>query len=488
MSQPPTGAPKPGNGPPRASQNGPRPARPPAVGTGASTARNPTTGAQPIALWQQLLGVAGALQAIRAGQSGTAALAAVDAALRPGVQALLFQVLRQAGRAEALRRCLVERTPPPAADALLCTALALCWDPDESPYEPFTLVNQAVEAAKRNVGTRKQASFINGCLRRFLREREALVAGTDNEPLARWNHPLWWIERLRKDHPVDWEQILRANNTHAPMTLRINTQKCTVAQYQQALAAIDFEADVLGESGLVLHQPVPVPALPGFAQGWVSVQDAAAQMAAPLLLEGLDLTQPLRVLDACAAPGGKTAHLLELAGSDSPLQVTALEIDAARSARIGETLQRLGLNAQVLVADAARPQDWWQQHCGGALFDAILLDAPCTASGIVRRHPDVRWLRRETDISQLAALQTRLLAALWPLVRPGGRLLYCTCSVFRAEGDVQVQTFLAHNTDAQLLPSPGHLIPRNADKGGAVPDNLSGDHDGFFYALLQKSA
>src|SRR5690606_23583700 len=220
----------------------------------------------------------------------------------------------------------------------------------------------------------------------------------------------------------------------------------------------------------------------------VSVQDAAAQMAAPLLLDGLDLKQPLRVLDACAAPGGKTAHLLELAGPGAPLQVTALEIDAARSARIGDNLQRLGLQAQVLVADAARPQDWWQQASGGALFDAILLDAPCTASGIVRRHPDVRWLRRESDIAQLAALQSRLLAALWPLVRPGGRLLYCTCSVFRAEGDTQVQTFLAHNTDAQLLPSPGHLLPGNADKGGAVPDNLSGDHDGFFYALLQKSA
>jgi 16S rRNA (cytosine967-C5)-methyltransferase len=488
MSQPPTGARKPGPARPRALQNGPRPARPPATGTGANTNRNPATNAQPIALWQQLLSVASALQAIRAGQSGTAALAAVDSALRPGVQALLFHVLRQAGRAEALRRCLVERMPPPAADALLCTALALCWSLDESPYEPFTLVNQAVEAAKRNVGTRKQASFINGCLRRFLREREALVTATNDEPLARWNHPLWWIERLRKDHPGDWEQILRANNTHAPMTLRINKQKCTLAQYQQALAAINFEADVVGDSGLVLHQPVPVPALPGFAQGWVSVQDAAAQMAAPLLLQDLDLTQPLHVLDACAAPGGKTAHLLELAGRGSPLQVTALEIDPARSARIGDTLERLGLNAKVLVADAARPQDWWQQHCGGALFDAILLDAPCTASGIVRRHPDVRWLRRETDISQLAALQARLLAALWPLVRPGGRLLYCTCSVFRAEGDVQVQTFLAHNTDAQLLPSPGHLIPGKADKGEAVPDNLTGDHDGFFYALLQKSA
>lgn len=449
------------------------------------TMKNTTT--PPTALWRQLIAVAGALQAVRGGKSGTAALAAVDPALRPGVQALLFQVLRQAGRAEALRRRLAARTPPPAADALLCTALALCWDRQESPYEAFTLVNQAVEAAKHGSATRAQASFINGCLRRFLRERDALVAATDAEPLVRWNHPPWWIHRLRQDHPRYWEQILWANNAHAPMTLRVNQQKCTPAQYQQALAAIDLEATPVGDSGLALKQAVPVQSLPGFAEGWVSVQDAAAQIAAPLLLQGLDLAQPLRVLDACAAPGGKTAHLLELAETGAPLQVTALEIDPTRSARIGDTLQRLGLSAQVLVADAARPQDWWRQHCGGEPFDAILLDAPCTASGIVRRHPDVRWLRRESDIAQLAILQAQLLAALWPLLRPGGRLLYCTCSVFRAEGDGQVQTFLAHNTDARLLPSPGHLIPGGADKAGAVPDNRSGDHDGFFYALLQKS-
>jgi len=466
---------------PRATQ--PQGAGPAAAGHGAQPGHKP----QPVALWQQLLAVAGALQAIRAGQSGTAALAAVDAALRPGVQALLFQVLRQAGRAEALRRAMVPRTPPPAADALLCTALALCWNPEESPYEPFTLVNQAVEAAKRHAATRAQSSFINGCLRRFLRERDALVQGTDADPLARWNHPGWWIARLRKDHPAHWEQILRANNTHAPMTLRVNAQKSTLPLYQQALSAINFDSEPVGVAGLELRQAVPVQALPGFADGHVSVQDAAAQLAAPLLLDGLDLSQPLRVMDACAAPGGKTAHLLEMAGAGAPLHVTALEIDPLRSARIGETLQRLDLQAQVVVADAARPEDWWQQQCGGALFDAILLDAPCTASGIVRRHPDVRWLRRESDIAQLAVLQARLLAALWPLLRPGGRLLYCTCSVFRAEGDGQVQTFLAHNTDAQLLPSPGHLIPGKADKAGTVPDNQLGDHDGFFYALLQKS-
>ena len=191
-------------------------------------------------------------------------------------------------------------------------------------------------------------------------------------------------------------------------------------------------------------------------------------------------TARLQVLDACAAPGGKTAHLLELADCD----LTALDIDAERCARIHETLHRLGLHAQVVAADAAQPARWWN----GVLFDAILLDAPCTASGIVRRHPDVRWLRRETDIAQLAAIQARLLKTLWPLLKPGGRLLYCTCSVFRAEGEVQIQTFVTHNTDAVLRPSPGHLMPQSGAKSDGVPDNPEGDHDGFFYALLEKSA
>ena len=237
---------------------------------------------------------------------------------------------------------------------------------------------------------------------------------------------------------------------------------------------------------MLLHRARPVHELPGFADGVVSVQDAAAQQAAPLLLQGLDRGRPLRVLDACAAPGGKTAHLLEWAGPQAALQVTALDVDPQRCERIRDTLARLQIQAQVLAADAGRPQDWWQQHCGGEPFDAILLDAPCTASGIVRRHPDVRWLRRESDVAQLARIQAHLLATLWPLLRPGGRLLYCTCSVFRAEGDVQVQAFLANNTDAHLMPSPGHLLPGMGSNGKGVPDNLSGEHDGFFYALLQK--
>lgn len=450
----------------------------------------PAGGAAP-ALSQQLAEVAQALQAILAGQSGTAALAAVPQRLRPGVQALLFQVLRQLGRAQALRAELAPRTPPPRVNALLCTALALAWDEAQAPYPPFTLVNQAVEAAKRGPAQR-QAAFINACLRRFLRERDALVEKTDAQPQALWNHPEWWITRLQQDHPAHWQQILQANNRHAPMTLRVNRLQGTVADYQQLLAAQQLASTPVGESGLELIQPQPVQALPGFAQGQVSVQDAAAQMAAPLLLQGLDLTQPLRVLDACAAPGGKTAHLLEYAGASAGtgalLQVTALEIDAERSQRIHETLARVGVKAQVLVADASRPDQWWQQASGGAQFDAILLDAPCTASGIVRRHPDVRWLRRASDLEQLAAIQSRLLDTLWPLLRVGGRMLYCTCSIFKVEGDLQVKAFLTRNTQARLLPSPGHLIPGNAAHEPTVRDNNRGDHDGFFYALLEKNA
>ncbi len=437
-----------------------------------------------VPLWRQLQGAASLLMAVRDGQSMTAALDDVDAALRPGVQALGFHVLRWLGRAEALRQQLAKRPPPPEADALLCVALALIWTEDDAPYTPHTLVDQAVEAAKHSEATRHQASFVNGCLRRFLRERDALVALTEKSPQAVWNHPQWWIDRVRKDHPAHWQAILQANNTQAPLILRVNERKTTQAQYLQALDAINIEASPVGRQGVILAAARPVAALPGFAEGQFSVQDAAAQMAAPLLLEGLTAASAdkarLRILDACAAPGGKTAHLLELADCD----VTALDIDARRCERIGQNLQRLGLQAGITVADAGRPEDWWD----GRPYDGILLDAPCTASGIVRRHPDVRWLRRPTDIAQLAGIQAHLLNTLWPLLKPGGRLLYCTCSVFRAEGDNQIQTFVAHHTDALLRPSPGHLLPQSGVQATVFPDNLLREHDGFYYAILEKSS
>jgi 16S rRNA (cytosine967-C5)-methyltransferase len=434
-----------------------------------------------VPLWRQLQGAASLLMAVRDGQSMTPALEDVDAALRPGVQSLGFHALRWLGRAEALRQQLARRPPPPEADALLCVALALIWTDEDAPYTAHTLVDQAVEAAKRSEGTRHQASFINGCLRRFLRERDALVALTEASPQAVWNHPQWWIDRVRKDHPAHWQAILRANNSRAPLILRINERKTTQAQYLRSLAAINIVASPVGEQGVILAAARPVSALPGFAEGHFSVQDAAAQLAAPLLLQGLAAGASdgrLNILDACAAPGGKTAHLLELADCD----VTALDIDAKRCGRIVQNLQRLGLQADIKVGDAGAPASWW----GGRLYDGILLDAPCTASGIVRRHPDVRWLRRPTDIAQLAGIQAHLLDTLWSLLRPGGRLLYCTCSVFSAECDIQIQTFVAHHTDASLMPSPGHLLPQVSAGATVFPDNLLREHDGFYFALLEK--
>ena len=427
-------------------------------------------------LWQLLQATAGVITSVRAGKSGTAAVESVPQALRPGVQALAFQVWRNLGRAQVLRTLLASKPPAPATDALLCVALALVWNEADAPYDAFTLVNQSVEALKRNPATKAHANFVNACLRRFLRERDALVAASSQYPEALWNHPLWWIKRVQKDHPQDWQAILQAANAHPPMTLRVNIQKKSVAAYLELLKTAEIAVRFSEGSALELSKAVAVVQLPGFNEGWVSVQDAAAQIAAPLLLSGLP--QEAKVLDACAAPGGKTAHLLEL----SKAHVLAVEMDGVRAQRITQNLSRLGLQATLSVANAALTQTWWD----GVLFDGILLDAPCTASGIVRRHPDVRWLRRETDIAQLAQLQKELLTALWPLLRNGGRMVYCTCSLFLAEGQQQIQTFLASHSDATLLPSPGHLIPKSPANTNSLPDNRAHDQDGFFYAHLEK--
>jgi 16S rRNA (cytosine967-C5)-methyltransferase len=431
-------------------------------------------------LWQLLQAASQVVQAVQTGRSMTAAIDAVPKELRPGAQALSFQSMRWWGRAVALRKCLARKAPPAQADALLCTALALSWQDELAPYPVHTLVNQAVEAARRHKDMRPQAPFINACLRRFLREREALLAQTQTDITAQWNHPAWWIKRLQADHPTHWQEILQAAQSAAPMTLRVSDQYHDVAAYLQVLEGHCIAAKAVGEAGVQLTKAVPVQLLPGFAQGHVSVQDAAAQLAAPLLLKGLKKSnQALRLLDACAAPGGKTGHLLEC---DPSAQVIALDVDPVRCERIQQNLDRLKVQAQIIAADAAHTADWWD----GQSFDGILLDAPCTASGIGRRHPDVRWLRRETDVAQLANIQAKLLKALWPLVKPGGRLLYCTCSVFKAEGETQIQTFVQHNTDALILPSPGHLTPSSATSDASLRDNVIGEHDGFYYALLEK--
>lgn len=437
-------------------------------------------GSAPLAVL--LAHTADAVGAVRAGRSLTDALAQVPAATRAGTQALAFDALRELGRAQALRAAMVSKAPPAWVDALLLVALGFITreaDAAGSTYAPHTLVNQAVEAAKRRAPA--QSGLVNAVLRRALREREALLAPLADDAVARWNHPRWWIDRLRRDWPAQWEALLAADNARAPMTLRVNARRGDAAGYVARLAEAGIAARQVGPQAVELARPAPVTALPGFAAGDVSVQDLAAQWAAPLLLgPAFDGDTPLppgaRVLDACAAPGGKTAHLLELA----ELGLLALDADVQRLARVDETLARLHLSAATRAADARDVTAWWD----GRPFDAILLDAPCSASGIVRRHPDVRWLRRPSDLDALGRTQAGLLDALWPLLAPGGRLVYATCSVFLSEGMHQIDAFLQRAPDACQRPSPGHRLPLadNDPTSGAG----SSATDGFFYARIDK--
>jgi 16S rRNA (cytosine967-C5)-methyltransferase len=411
-------------------------------------------------------------------------LAQCPAELRAGTQALTFHVLRRLGQSIAAREALADKPPPADVDALLLSALALVWPDGEAPYAEHTLVDEAVKAARKLRPA--SAAFVNAVLRRFLRERAAVVEAARRTPIGRHNHPAWWIERLRRDWPDDWEALLAANDVHPPMTLRVNLRRSTVDAYRKRLSEAGLDASPVGLQGLVLDRPCPVNRLPGFAEGDVSVQDAAAQQAAPLMLSGLEAAtegRRPRVLDACAAPGGKTAHLLELADID----LLALDQDAARLMRVEQTLDRLHLRATTRCADAARPQDWWD----GRPFDAILLDAPCTASGIVRRHPDVRWLRRSDDVVTLSSTQARLLDALWPTLAPGGKLLYCTCSVFKAEGSDQIDAFLQRRPDARSVGDPaltGHLLPLSHNPSAGGDGGGTALNDGFFYSLLLKAS
>jgi 16S rRNA (cytosine967-C5)-methyltransferase len=420
---------------------------------------------------------ADAVAAVRAGRSLTDVLAACPGPARPGTQALAFTVMRRLGGATAVRQMLAPNEPPPVVDGLLCSAIALLWPDDAPPYPDHTLVDQAVTAARRK--TPAAAGFINAVLRRFIRERGVLVERANQQPVAAWNHPLWWIERVRHDWPAQWQPLLREAQQHPPMALRVNTRRASVPDYLGRLQAAGLTGRTVdgADQAIVLDKPSPVERLPGFAQGEISVQDLSAQCAAPLLL-GAGLKPGAHVLDACAAPGGKTAHLLERADLD----LLALDADPQRLARVGEGLQRLGLTARSQVGDGRRPTDWWD----GRPFDAILLDAPCSASGIVRRHPDIRWLRRPADIGALARTQAELLEAMWPLLAPGGRLLYATCSIFKAEGSEQIDAFLQRKgpNEVRLDPvSPGHLLPL-ADNPGTTPEAALAD--GFYYALLHK--
>jgi len=430
------------------------------------------------ALSEQLAWTTQVVHAVLQGRSLTTELPRVPGPLRPGIQSLAFDVLRRWGEAQAWVQVLSARKPAPMVQALLGVAACLLTQPahaERNQYAPHTVVDQAVRAARALKLAAPVAGFVNACLRRLLREQTALQPQVQAQPLAQTNHPIWWVQRLQRDYPQQWAEVLERNQRSAPLCLRVNARHVQPAAYVQALNDMGLGAELNGAEGIVLAHAVNVEQLPGWAEGWVSVQDAGAQLAAHLLLDDPSAWQGKRVLDACAAPGGKTAHLLERAN----VHVLALDVDAQRCERIHQNLQRLGLQAQVLAQDAANTANWWD----GQLFDGVLLDAPCTASGIVRRHPDVRWLRRDADIAQLAQAQHTLLQALWPTLAVGGRLLYCTCSVFKAEGQQQIEGFLRKNHDAQQLPAPGHLIP---GASWQINDNVWRDTDGFFYALLSK--
>ena len=421
-----------------------------------------------------------AVQAVRSGRSLTDVLAKAPPAARGGTQALSFAVLRRMGAAQAVRAGLAPRQPPPNVEALLITALALLWPDENPPYPEHTLVDQAVTAARKRMPA--AASFVNAVLRRFLRERDAWVTKAQQDPVAAWNHPLWWIERVRRDWPEQWQTLLQQAHLHPPMALRVHRGRGTPQSVLARLAEAGIAAHAVPgfDDAVLLDRGWPVERLPGFAQGDVSVQDLSAQRAAGLVL-GAGLPPGARVLDACAAPGGKTAHLLERAPD---LNLLALDADAGRLTRVKQTLDRVGATAELKAADARQVATWWD----GQPFDAILLDAPCTASGIVRRHPDIAWLRRPEDVEALARTQAELLDALWPLLKPGGRLVYATCSLFKAEGQHQIDAFLQRLPQDQArldADSPGHCLPL-PDNGAAATAVAAAD--GFFYAVLHKQS
>ncbi|MEA3120724.1 MAG: rRNA (cytosine967-C5)-methyltransferase [Paraburkholderia sp.] len=454
----------------------------------------PTLRLAPDSLGFALDAAAQAVGAVRAGAALPAALASAHAQNPPAsvalargaVQDIAYRTLRRLGTVDGLIARLVRKEPPPHVVSLLACALALLTENDaDAAYAAHTVVDQAVTA----IGARGEFGFakglVNAVLRNFLRERVSLLAEAMADPVGRWNYPQWWIDAVARTWPTTWQDILECGNRPGPLTLRVNARRCAAADYLQTLHAAGIEARQVGVHAVRLAVPMPVERIPGFADGVVSVQDAGAQLAA----QWLGARDGMRVLDACAAPGGKTGHVLELAD----VTLVALESDAARAVRIGENLARLRLEAEVRVGDAGEPGTWHD----GIGFDRILADVPCSASGIVRRHPDIRWLRRPTDIAALAAQQQRIVDALWPLVVPGGELLYVSCSIFPEEGEAQAERFERVHEDAVRLDAPGQLAPVSAGAENAPAFAMAGmraaertgsdiDHDGFYYARFQK--
>lgn len=318
-------------------------------------------------------------------------------------------------------------------------------------------------------------SLVNGVLRQSIRERSALEAKVEENLSAKYSHPDWIVRQLRKDWPEDYISILGENQKQAPMTLRVNLQKSTIAEYQALLRSVDLEVELTAKSSaaLKLKKPCDVAQLPKFKMGYVSVQDLAAQQAAPLL----KLEPGMLVLDACAAPGGKTAAMLEL---NPDMEVLALDISAQRLDRVKETLERLDLKAMLKSSAAEDHENWWDGRC----FDRILLDAPCSAIGVIRRNPDIKIHRKPEDIPHLVEKQRKILASLWPMLKPGGLLVYATCSVLKAENEYQVANFLESNQDAREV-----KIVHNWGNDVTVGKQIfpgQDDMDGFYYACIEK--
>ena len=386
---------------------------------------------------------------------------------RAQVRALAFGAVRSHHRHRALLKELLDRPLKPGdctLEALLSVGLFQLADPEQPDHAAVS----ATVAATRLLGLERAAGLVNASLRRYQREAPGLLDRLRADPAGWYSHPAWLLDRLRADWPDHWQEIAAANQRHPPLWLRVNRNRASVRDYAARLAAeLGLSATPLPgfPDALKLESAVPVERLPGFAEGQASVQDAASQLAAQLLAP----EQGMRVLDACAAPGGKTAHLLEYAGGQ--LDLTALDISGSRLTRVESNLRRLGLRATVLVGDATEPATWWD----GRPFDRILVDAPCTATGVIRRHPDIKLLRRVEDVPGLVSRQRLLLERLWPLLGPGGKLLYSTCSLLRAENQELVADFLAAGA-AQLEPGttgPGlQLLPGDRDT------------DGFYYALM----
>lgn len=447
--------------------------------------RDPSPRRTQVSLTDSVLASARCVQAVIAGQSLSDCLAGTDVALRPSVQAISFHVMRRLGFARAVRSQLIKRPPADTLlDAVLLVALTLLETaiqaselPDDQQYGRdlpvyaiHTVVDQSVNVAQGKL--KPYRGLINGVLRNFIRQRDALLPLLVKNDEAVWNYPKWWIREVKAAWPQQWQEVLEAGNRRGPMTLRVNQRQATVPGVLAAFEQAGVTAVFLRDQAILLPEPAPVQSLPGFHEGWWSVQDLAAQRAGVLL----PLDAGMRVLDACAAPGGKTAHLLEQAD----IELLALDSDQNRLQRVAENLDRLklaGTHVELQCADASDLSAWWD----GKPFDAILADVPCTASGVVRRHPDIRWLRRKSDIKRTSTLQRGIIDALWQTLRPGGYLLYVTCSIFPQEGGHQASAFIQRHRDAVRLPAPGQVLP-------LMNSGRLDDGDGFYYALFVKMA